>query len=403
VTAAGTPPTASTVVLWYDDLHTPPAELRARVGDALLLAVDIGAGPAFSRDAWFAVHEVDATREFAAEYLLRAIRADAIYQGGYLLSAALSRPLLATVCARVAAAAGASTLVHGLTGNDQLRLEMGLRALSPRLCIRSVATLLDDAADGLHGSNASDGIGARRGDDFTVSENLWGRSVESGVLGDIAVHAPPEVLGRSVHPRLVTAPPEVHTLSFTAGRPTHVDGVALDLHQLIRRLDELAGPFGIGVRDMVEDGFVGLKTRAVYEAPGATVLVEAHRDLRRLVCSRRQNDAVDAVSRAWADLVYDGFWFDPARESLEALLADVNRWVEGEIDLLFTAGAVHPVGRRTPFALYAEDEAVYRVGQDLARTYSTSTSIVLSGPMRAAQARGCRRPEGALVPREFPA
>ncbi|HEV2374630.1 MAG TPA: argininosuccinate synthase domain-containing protein [Streptosporangiaceae bacterium] len=364
-----------TVLLWYDDFHTPLGALRAILGDAtLLLSVDLGAGTPVPPSPGFGVQEVDAVSEFAEEYLLRAVRANALYQGGYHLSAALSRPLLAQVCCRTAAAAGARRLVHGLTGNDQLRLEMALHALAPDLEVASVVSLLD----GQHSRN--------RGK-YTISDNLWGRSVEAGPLADPGAPAPADVLGRCAAPLSVTPAPQAHTVSFAAGAPVAVDGTRYRMADLIGHLNQLAAPFGIGMTDLVEDGFVGLKTRAVYEAPAAAVLTTAHADLQRFVCSRRQADAAALVGKAWVDLVYDGFWFDPARASLEAFLDDVNQWVNGEVDLVFANGSARPIARRSPHALYAAADAVYQVGHDPAAGSMSPAARALSAPMRAAMNR----------------
>jgi argininosuccinate synthase len=373
---------SDTVLLWYDDFHTPLSLLRSALGDALVLVVDIGgdaSGP--DLDSGWRVHRVNERDRFCHTYLLRAILANAVYQGGYLLSAALSRPLLAETTIATARAVSATRVVHGFAGNDQVRFEMAMHALAPELVVVPVAALL--------GSQNT-----RNHEGYTVSENLWGRSIEAGPLADPAVRPPAEVFRRCGSPDMPTPPATEHRLSFLAGRPVAVDGEPLRLPALLERVEALAASFGVGFSDCVEDGYVGLKTRVVYEAPGATALVAAHRDIERLVSSRRQNDVTALVDQAWTNLVYDGGWFDPLRVSLEAYIDDVNRWATGEVTLLFRAGTVQPVARGSAYALYDEKAAVYRVGQDIA-VGTSGPAAALSAPMTAAVRRGdtCAEPE----------
>jgi argininosuccinate synthase len=370
-----------TVLLWYDDFHTPLSPLRPALGDALVLVVDIGGAPGPNLDSEWRVHRVNERDRFCHTYLLRAILANAVYQGGYLLSAALSRPLLAEATIATARAVSATRVVHGFAGNDQLRFEMAMHALAPELVVVPVAALL--------GSQNT-----RNRDGYTVSENLWGRSIEAGPLANPALRPSAEVFQRCSSPDMPTPPATVHQLSFLAGRPVAVDGEPMQLPALLERVDALAAAFGVGFSDCVEDGYVGLKTRAVYEAPGATALVAAHRDIERLVSSRRQNDITALVDQAWTNLVYDGGWFDPLRSSLEAYIDDVNRWATGDVSLLFRAGSVQPVARSSTHALYDEKAAVYRVGQDIA-VGAGGSAAALSAPMKAAMRRrnNCTEPE----------
>ena len=363
------------VVLYYDEFHTP-RELVAALADPLVLDVELGAGAAVPESSGFRLRTVDARDRFCEEYLLRAVKANAVYAGGYTLSAALARPLLAEICAEVVEEERARTLVHGFAGNDQLRFEMAMRVLAPGVEVTSTARLL--------GSQ-----NRRNGDGTTTSENLWGRTVEAGPLADPAVPPPPELLAAG------ESAPALHTVRFEEGRPVALDGEEFALPELVARLDAIGRPRGVGVCDLVEDGFVGLKTRAVYDAPAATSLIVAHRDLEAFVSSRRQNDFKAAVDAAWAALVYDGLWFDPQRQSLDAYVDDVNRWVNGEVDLLFRPGGVRAVARRSACALYDERSAVYRVGQDFAVDGVAAVAELLALPMQAAARRRQPREEAA--------
>lgn len=361
-----------TVLLWYDAYHTPLGLLSGVLDEVVVLDVELGgsrrpAQPADTRpDSRWPCVQIDGREEWCERYLLAAVNAHAIYQGGYVLSSALARPLQAELCVRQARASGARRIVHGLAGNDQLRFEMAVCALAPELEITSVAQLI--------GSQTS-----RNGEGYTVSDNLWGRSTEAGPLADPAVAPPVEVYRRCRAPQEVSRQPSTLSLGFEAGRPVSLDGRTYSLSALIAELDDLAAEYGIGAVDCVEDGFVGLKSRAVYEAPAAHVLITAHRDLQRLVSSRRQGRMTDLVNAAWTDLVYDGCWFDPARASLEAYLAEVNSRVTGAVQVLLHAGGVSPLARQSNAALYDESAAIYRVGQDI-----SSPIAAMSAVMRAA-------------------
>jgi argininosuccinate synthase len=262
---------------------------------------------------------------------------------------------------------------------------MAVQALVPQVTVTPVASVL--------GSQ-----NVRNADGYTVSDNLWGRSTEAGPLRDPGAVPPAQAFTRWLPPHATPVPAEVHTVAFEAGRPVGIDGESLGLLALIERLDGIGRTFGVGYADSVEDGFVGLKSRAVYEAPAAAALIVAHRDLERFVSTRRQNDFKAVVDKAWTDLVYDGYWFDPQRRSLEAYIRTLDEWATGEVDLLFRSGGVQPVARRSPYGLYDEREAIYRVGQDFAARSSTATAASLSAHMRAAVRRPGSVPTEEAVP-----
>lgn len=369
----------ATLLLYYDPFHTPLRELREAVpSSALVLCVDVGGGaeeppPGEFPPGW-TVLRVDARARFCDGYVTRAVKANARYQSGYYLSAALSRPLLAEVCVEVCRERGVRSVVHGLAGNDQLRFEMALAALAPDLRRTPVASLLGSRNDANPRA-------------YTVSENLWGRSCEGGGLGDPWSPPPPGAFSRSADPAVVHAPPKEHVLRFERGIPVAVDGMEMPVEDVVGALDELGGRFGFGCVDLVEDGYVGLKTRALYEHPAACALVAAHRDLERLVSSRLQNQFKAVVDLAWAELVYAGSWFDPQREALDAYVDAVNRRVTGEVRLLFTAGGVHVRGRRSRSALYREEHSIYRAGQDFGVEAVPALAEMFSIQMREAMAR----------------
>jgi argininosuccinate synthase len=370
-----------TLLLHYDEYHTPIHELAAALPgvEVVLLRVELGhtveraAASELELPPGWRLVDVDGRREFYDDYLVRAIKANARYQGNYYLSAALSRPVLATICTRHAGA-GCERIIHGLAGNDQLRFEMGVFSLCPDTPISSVAQLLGSRSR----ANA---------DSYTISDNLWGCSYEAAELSDPAV--PPTSLGRLAAG--LGGPPERHVLELAQGRPVALDGEALAGLELVERVAALGRRFSVGVCDLVEDGYLGLKSRAIYLHPAAHVLVTAHEDLERLVCSRLQNAHKQLVDRAWSELVYQGYWFDPQRESLEAYIDSINALVTGTVTLELSPGVVRVVARQSPNALYDASHAIYKMGQDLGLHAVTEISRLWSCTMQAAVRRRSSR------------
>ncbi|MBC6418594.1 MAG: argininosuccinate synthase [Prochloron sp. SP5CPC1] len=370
------------LLLYYDKFHTPLQLLEgklARFDKVRVLDICIDQETSedplsFAQANSWEVKQIDARDKFCENYLLPAIKANAVYQGGYLLSAALSRPLLAEICAEQITEIGASTLVHGLAGNDQIRLEMAIQALAPQVQILPVAVLL--------GSQNK-----KNQEEYTISQNIWGRSIEAGSLNNPAELPVREVFHRTGDPYFPQSSTEIHRLQFEQGCPVALDGRKMKLSELLAALNTLGHKYSLGFVDMVEDGFVGLKTRAIYEAPGGTALIAAHRDLENFVSTRKQNNFKPIVDRAWTELIYDGYWFDPQRESLEAYINDINQWVNGEVSLLFRSGGVQVLSRNSADNLYDEQQAIYRAGQDFGVESSRAIAYSISAHMRAAVKR----------------
>jgi argininosuccinate synthase len=252
--------------------------------------------------------------------------------------------LVAALAAQHAETLAADTVVHGFSGNDALRIATALRVLAPALRIRTVRDVCGDAI-------------VRPAGEYTVSSNLWGHSTEGGVLDDPSTRAPAELWSRS-YPNQS----ELAQLEFERGVPIALDGTRMRLADIVGRLTSLGERFGAGRFDVVENGQVGLKTRAIYDAPAAAALVTAHEDLERLVCSRREHRFKRLADAEWAELVYDGLWFDPARESLDRLIDGINERVTGRVTLELNPGAVRVVARDSQFAIYDEQRAVHRAG-----------------------------------------
>ena len=337
-----------TLILYYDSYHTPLDSICERLPnrDLVVLHVRLDDDDQEPPAAGSESYCLDARERFADCYLARAIKANACYQDGYYLSAALSRPLLAEICVEQALKLGADTIVHGFAGNDHLRFSAGVRSLAPSLAVINVRDIC--------GSRTAANAAA-----YTISSNLWGSSIESGSLSDPS--CPPSA---KIWPDGSSSDAERHEISFESGVPAELDGCRLSLALLISQLNCVGRRFMIGRTDLVEHGYVGLKTRAVYDAPAASILIHAHHDLEHYVSSRRQARFKRLVDAEWTELVYDGCWFDPARLTCERYIDHVNERVTGAVEVELLSGGERVLSRRSPFALYDERRAVYRAGQD---------------------------------------
>jgi argininosuccinate synthase len=319
---------------------------------------------------------VDARAEFAASYCMPALRANALYMNSYPLISALSRPLIVTHLARVARETGATIAAHGCTGkgNDQVRFEVGLAALAPELRVlapvRDSGMTRDKAIGYAAGKQLPIDVTARS--PYSIDQNLWGRSAETGHLEDIWERPHADVYGYTADPAAALPPDEV-TISFTDGIPVALNGRALSPLEIVTELNAVAGRHGVGRIDLIEDRLVGIKSREIYEAPGAMTLLTAHQDLENACLERDLARFKRTVGQRWAELVYDGLWFSPLRRALDAFMAEASRHVTGEVRVLLQAGRAVVTGRRSPAALYEHALATYDTGdtfdQGLARGF----------------------------------
>jgi argininosuccinate synthase len=307
-------------------------------------------------------HVVDAREEFAREYLVPAIKANALYGGGYPLFTALGRPLIAKLAVEHARRTGCDTVAHGCTGkgNDQVRIEATIATLAPELkVIAPVRSWQMGREEEIayareHGipikSHASQGTEAEA--PYSIDDNLWGRSSEGRWIEDLE-HAPEDDVFQLVtRPELAPDEPEHVELSFERGVPVALNGQALGLVELIEAAAELAARHGVGIIDHIEDRIVGLKVRDIYEAPAAALLLPAHQDLERLVCTIHQNQFKPELDRQWAYLVYAGLWWEALREDLDAYMNRVNELVTGTIGVKLYKGHARVVTRSSPNAVY---------------------------------------------------
>jgi argininosuccinate synthase len=307
----------------------------------------------------------DVRAEFAAEYCMPALRANALYMDRYPLVSALSRPLIVKHLARVAREHGASVVSHGCTGkgNDQVRFEVGLASLAPEVSVlapvRDSGMTRDKAIAFAAEKELPISVTSRS--PYSIDQNLWGRSCETGHLEDIWEAPHDDVWGYTSDPAQPREPDEV-TISFAEGIAVALDARPMDPLQIITELNALAGAHGVGRIDMVEDRLIGIKSREIYEAPAAIALIAAHSELESVCLERDLARFKRQAEQRWTELVYDGLWFSPLLRSLEAFMAEASRHVTGDVRLRLHGGRAVVTGRRSPAALYDYSLATYDTG-----------------------------------------
>ncbi|MFC4224887.1 argininosuccinate synthase [Lysinibacter cavernae] len=308
---------------------------------------------------------IDAKDEFANDYLVPAIKANAMYQKRYPLVSALSRPLIAKYLAMTAKEHGADSVAHGCTGkgNDQVRFEAAVAAIAPDLIslapVRDFALTRDKAI--VYAAEHNLPIEQSKKSPYSIDQNVWGRAVETGFLED-PWNAPIEDLYTySQDPSIPREATEV-TITFDQGVPVAIDGKPVTPLQAVEILNKLAGDQGIGRLDMVEDRLVGIKSREVYESPAGLTLIEAHEHLEDLTIEREVARYKRRVEAEWAELVYDGLWFSGLKRALDAFIDNTQRYVSGEVRMNLHAGKATVTGRRSDQSLYDFDLATYDTG-----------------------------------------
>ncbi|MEU5683266.1 argininosuccinate synthase [Streptomyces venezuelae] len=308
---------------------------------------------------------VDARNEFAEEYCLPAIKANALYMDRYPLVSALSRPAIVKHLVAAAEKHGAGTVAHGCTGkgNDQVRFEAGIVALAPGLkCIapvRDYAMTRDKAIAFCEEKGLP--IATTKKSPYSIDQNVFGRAVETGFLEDIWNAPIEDIYEYTANPADPREPDEV-VVSFEAGVPVAVDGEPVTVLQAIQRLNERAGAQGVGRIDMVEDRLVGIKSREVYEAPGALALITAHQELENVTVERELARHKRQVEQRWGELVYDGLWFSPLKRALDGFVNEANQYVTGDIRMTLHGGRAVVTGRRSSQSLYDFHLATYDSG-----------------------------------------
>lgn len=332
--------------------------------DAEVIAVtlDIGQGRELTdvRERALAVgaaraHVLDVRDEFAREYILPALQAGALYEDRYPLATALGRPLIAKTLVEIAKMEGAGTVAHGCNGkaNDELRLELGVKALDPSLTVLAPARMWGMSRDEEveYARKRRISIPSPAEGPYTVDTNLWGRSIERGVLEDPWQESPEDIYALTRSPRDCPDEPAYVEVEFDAGVPLRANGIEMPLVELIESVETIAGAHGVGRIDMVENATTGAKSREIYEAPAAVVLHTAQSELQKLVIPRELERLAHDLGRAYADLAYNGRWFSPTREAIDAFMRTIQPRVTGAVRLKLFKGDCRVVGRRSPMAL----------------------------------------------------
>ncbi|MEV5239343.1 argininosuccinate synthase [Streptomyces cinnamoneus] len=315
----------------------------------------------------------DAKDEFAEEYCLPAIKANALYMDRYPLVSALSRPTIVKHLVAAAKKHGATTVAHGCTGkgNDQVRFEAGISSLAPELqCIapvRDYAMTRDKAIAFCEAKGLP--IATTKKSPYSIDQNVFGRAVETGFLEDIWNAPIEDVYDYTANPATPREADEV-IITFDKGVPVAIDGKPVTVLQAIQQMNERAGAQGVGRLDMVEDRLVGIKSREIYEAPGAIALITAHQELEAVTVERELARYKRQVEQRWAELVYDGLWFSPLKRALDGFIAEANEHVSGDIRMTLHGGRAVVTGRRSEKSLYDFNLATYDTGDTFDQSMS---------------------------------
>jgi argininosuccinate synthase len=335
----------------------------------------------------------DARDEFADEYCLPALQANALYMDRYPLVSALSRPTIVKHLVDAAKKHNATIVGHGCTGkgNDQVRFEVGIAALAPNLrCIapvRDSGMTRDKAIEFAERNNLP--IDVNKKSPYSIDQNVWGRAIETGFLEDIWNAPIEDVYSYTSDPSQPREADEV-VISFKSGVPVAIDGRKVTMLQAIEELNKRAGAQGIGRLDMVEDRLVGIKSREVYEAPGAIALITAHQELENVTIERDLARFKRGVEQRWGELVYDGLWFSPLKDALDAFIASTQEFVTGDIRMKLHAATAVVNGRRSDASLYDFDLATYDEGDTYDQSLAKGFVDIWGMPSRIAAERNLR-------------
>jgi argininosuccinate synthase len=369
--------------------------------EVIAVAVDVGQGGEdldVIRDRAIACGAVeaevaDARDEFADEYCLPALQANALYMDHYPLVSALSRPVIVKHLVDAAVKHGADVVAHGCTGkgNDQVRFEVGIGALNPSLsCIAPVRDLALTRDKAIEYAEQHDlPIDVTKKSPYSIDQNVWGRAVETGFLEDIWNAPIEDVYSYTSDPTVAREPDEV-VITFANGAPVAIDGRKVTMLEAIEELNQRAGAQGVGRLDIVEDRLVGIKSREVYEAPGAIALITAHRELENVTVERDLARFKRGVEQRWSELVYDGLWFSPLKRALDGFIREANQHVSGDIRMVLHGGRATVNGRRSDESLYDFNLATYDTGDTFDQSLAKGFVQLWGLPSRLAAARDQR-------------
>ena len=350
-------------------LHWLKEKYKAEV---ITLTADLGQGKILDevkqgaeRTGALRAYVKDLKEEFAREYVLPALQANALYEGKYPLATALARPLIAKELVRVAQLEGAQAIAHGCTGkgNDQVRFDLTVQSLDPDLLI--LAPLREwqfksreDEID--YAKNHGISVTTTKSSPYSLDRNLWGVSIECGILEDPWQEPPLDSYQMTTSPEEAPTTPENVTIEFERGCPVKINECSYEsLSELIQALNKIGGRHGVGRIDLVENRLVGIKSREIYEAPAATILHQAHNALESLVQDRDVQHFKPIISERYARLVYDGLWSSPLREAMDHFVDSTQQWVSGSVRVKLYKGSCVVTGRTSPWSLYQTKLATY--------------------------------------------
>ena len=331
--------------------------------DVISCIVDVGQGKdmkAVEEKAWnlgvLNHYTFDAKEEFARGYVFPAIKANALYMGTYPVSSSISRPLIAKKVVEVAEVEGAQAVAHGCTGkgNDQVRFDMTFKALNPGLkIIAPVREWKFDRHSQIEWAKEHGvPVPVTADSPYSIDQNLWGRSIEGGILEHPDIKAPDDIWEWTVDVEDSPDEPDYVKIGFDAGVPVNIDGEDAGPVELLQKLNKAGGAHGIGRIEHMEDRVVGLKTRETYETPAAEIVLSAHEDLEKMVLTRHQKMFKFQVENTWATIVYQGLWVDPFKKDLDAFIDSTQENVTGEVTMKLFKGSAKPVARESPLSLY---------------------------------------------------
>jgi len=372
---------------------------RERGFEVIAFAADLGQGkelePLKARALKTGAVEaiiVDLRERFVREFILPALKANAIYENGYVLSTALGRPLIASELVRIARERRCEYIAHGCSGkgNDQVRFEAVAASLAPELKV--VAPLREwqfrtreeeiEYAE-RHGIE----VPVRRESPYSIDRNLWGISIECGDLEDPWVAPPRDAYLVTTAPEDAPDRPEELEITFEAGVPVALNGTRMEPMAIIERLNEVGGAHGVGRSDLVEDRVVGIKSREIYEAPAATILIAAHRGLEEITLSKQVLRTKELLSQRFAELIYEGLWYTDLREALSAFFEVTQRYVAGDVRVRLYKGTCTVLGRRSPYSLYDRSLATYGEGDRFKHSAAPGFLEIWNMPLRAEASR----------------
>ncbi len=352
----------SVMIKWLKDKYD--AEIVAVTGNlGQQMEIDNLEGKAIATGA-SSFHFVDLKKQFVEEYIWRALKAGALYEDVYPLATALGRPLLAKALVDVAKAEDCTMLTHGCTGkgNDQVRFEVTFAALAPQMKVIAPLRIWEFTSREQEIAYAMEHnipVSATKKNPYSIDENIWGISIECGVLEDPMVPPPADAYQITTAPEKAPDEATVVDIEFVQGVPVALDGKQMAGLDLIVKLNELGAKNGVGRLDMVENRVVGIKSREIYEAPAATILHFAHRELERLVLEKSVFQYKKNISQDYANIIYNGTWFSPMRQALDAFVDETQKPVTGMVRVKLYKGSMSLLGRNSPFSLYNEALATY--------------------------------------------